>query len=280
MSTRRQRRREDVRTRVATRAAAWPRCTVLHCPKPPTGATTSGLNRHYCKAHEDHFERHGSYVKPSYTAAQINPYRRAAFVWLEANSERPAVKAAVAAVRGLYARGGRHEEAFRLRGMSPKERAAAAWARLREAGVDPRLPLAALLAVAMIELDETQPEFRREFRRVQVAKIVHRLASGSHKRWRKELGGGRVGVTEFHKYPAEPGSSASRHRRAVGGHRRADPQPPLGRRSQVHEGTDGQFKGYRAAALTDREDTEAAQRGGRRSWIARTVKASPSRRSP
>jgi hypothetical protein len=194
-----------VRARVAARAAAWPRCTVLHCPKPPTGATTSGLNRYYCKAHEDHFERHGSYSKRSYTAAEINPYRRSAFIWLEANSERPAVKAAVAAVRALYPRGGRHEEAFHLRGMSPTERAAAAWARLRKAGVDPRLPLAALLAVAMIELDETQPEFRREFRRVQVAKIVHRLASGSHKRWTRDLGAGRVDVTEFHKYPQSRG---------------------------------------------------------------------------
>ncbi len=205
MNTRTQKRNEDVRQRAATRGTPWPRCAVLHCPRAPTGATTSGLNRHYCKAHEDQFERHGSYFKKSYTATQINPYRRAAFAWLEAHAERRTVMVAVAAVRRLYENAGRHVEAFRFRGLPPKERASAAWARLREAGVDPGLPLAALLAVAMIERDDTQPESRREFRRVQVAKIVHRLASGSHKRWPRELGGGRVGVTELHVFPQSRG---------------------------------------------------------------------------
>jgi hypothetical protein len=41
-----------------------------------------------------------------------------------------------------------------------------------------------------------------EFRRVQAAKIVHRLASGTHKSWKQGTGSAK----ELHDYPASRGN--------------------------------------------------------------------------
>ena len=103
-------------------------------------------------------------------------------------------------------------EAFRLAGMTPQERSRAAWARLRTTGVDPLKVLEAWLVVDRMISADPQPVETVEFRRVQAAKIVHRLASGSHKRWVREVPR-MVGVsnipiqqvTELHKYPHSRG---------------------------------------------------------------------------
>lgn len=119
---------------------------------------------------------------------------------------------AVQRVQGLYSIAGPFEEAFRLAGMPPKERARKAWARIRKAGVDPmRIVECWLVAELAVRLDE-QPDGDAEFKRVQAAKQIHRLASGSHKRWeRVPLFGGNgikhrpAEVTELHKYPHSRG---------------------------------------------------------------------------
>jgi hypothetical protein len=84
--------------------------------------------------------------------------------------------------------------------MSPRQRANAAWARLRKHQVDPRLVVATWLAVEAITRDRPGAEAKREFKRVQGAKIVHRMASGSHKKWQSE-----IAATELHVYPASRG---------------------------------------------------------------------------
>jgi hypothetical protein len=96
-------------------------------------------------------------------------------------------------------------EAFRLSGKQPEERARAAWARLRDAQVDPRIPLAAWIGIEMLILDDPQPERKAEFTRVQAAKIIHRLASGTHKKWDREQSDGKIVTEELHKYPASRG---------------------------------------------------------------------------
>ncbi len=96
-------------------------------------------------------------------------------------------------------------EAFRLRGLSPKERAQAAWARLREAKVGPRRPLEAWLAVELIIEADSQADRKVEFKRVQAAKLVHRLASGAHKTWERQRPDGRIVVQELHKFPHSRG---------------------------------------------------------------------------
>jgi hypothetical protein len=162
------------------------------------------VNRLYCRAHEDHFQRHGSYLKGSYAAAELRPYRIAAERWLKANGADPFARTALLAIeRLIYSN--RVEEAFRLRGLSPAERAGIAWGRLRRAEVSPIKPVAAWLAVEMRLADDPQPDWHAEFKRVQAAKLVHRMASGTHKRWERERPNGQVEVTEMHKYPANRG---------------------------------------------------------------------------
>lgn len=61
--------------------------------------------------------------------------------------------------------------------------------------------VAAWLAVEMAIASDPTAETKAEFKRVQAAKQVHRMASGTHKRW--ETGPG--GPTELHVYPRSRG---------------------------------------------------------------------------
>jgi hypothetical protein len=202
--SRRRQRAADISRRVCSADDAYPTCAVFGCGRPTRAAAGRGLNRLYCRRHEDHFQRHGSYHKGSYSAAELRPYRLAAERWLKTNSQDPYARAALQAV-GALMRSGRAEEAFRLRGLPPAERARVAWGRLRRAGVPAAQPVAAWLAVEMRLADDPQPDRRPDFKRVQAAKLVHRMASGTHRRWEQERPDGGVRVVEMHKYPASRG---------------------------------------------------------------------------
>ena len=180
-------------------------CRIIGCPNPASAGTDKGLNHLYCRKHEDFYERHGSYTKRSYTASEINPYRKIALDWFNSNTDNITVKLAIKGVEALYGGAGAHVEAYRLNGLSPEERAKAAWARLREAKVDPQAPLAAMLAIELVILDDPQAERKQHFKCVQVAKLVHKMASGSHKRWERESKDGEIYVEELHKYPRSRG---------------------------------------------------------------------------
>ncbi|WP_245266784.1 hypothetical protein [Mesorhizobium sp. LNHC252B00] len=158
------------------------------------------MDTRFCRSHADHYARHGSPYRPSYAAREISPYRVAALAWLEGNKTDTYVVNAVERVTTLLQTSGPHMEAFRLRGLSPQDRAKAAWARLRKVGIDPRRVVAAWLAVEMIIRDDAQAERKAEFKQVQAAKLVHRMASGTHKRW-----GEGPTATELHVYPRPRG---------------------------------------------------------------------------
>lgn len=186
-------------------------CRIVGCPHPARAGTEKGLDRLYCRRHADHFSRHGSYIKRSYRAVDLKPYRKTVRTWLKANRDDLWVRNAIVRVQSLYNSAGRFEEAFRLRGMDARERGRKAWARLRHAGIAPEKALEAWLVIELaVALDE-QPESKPEFKRVQAAKIVHRLASGSHKRWETPInprtGGarGQTVTTEMHVYPHSRG---------------------------------------------------------------------------
>tara|TARA_R110000868_G_scaffold92734_2_gene257226 strand:+ start:21088 stop:21588 length:501 start_codon:yes stop_codon:yes gene_type:complete len=142
----------------------------------------------------------------------LKPHRATVRAWLKANRDDRWVVNALQRIDGLYARAGAHVEAFRLAGLDSRERARKAWARLRTTGVDPIKVLEAWLVVDRMIAADPQPDDSAEFRRVQAAKIVHRLASGSHKTWVREVPR-MVGVvnvpikhvTELHKYPHSRG---------------------------------------------------------------------------
>jgi hypothetical protein len=198
-------RHQQIRSRIAAENG-YPSCVVLDCGRPTMARAGTGLNRNYCRAHVEHFRRHGSYSKPSYSAAQLAPRRAAALAWIKANQGLPAVTSARDRVKTRMWAVGSPESAFRLRGMSPSARSGNVWALLRARAVDADEVLAVWLAVCMAHDDDPQPERKLEYRHVQAAKVVHRLAGGTHRRWERQSDDGTTFATELHKYPASKGN--------------------------------------------------------------------------
>lgn len=101
---------------------------------------------------------------------------------------------------------GRADAAMSLRGQTAEYRARVAFARIRAAGIPtPRL-IAIYLGVSALIEDDFGSHRTREFRIVQAAKAVHRLASGTHRKWDawEPLTGGTRPV-ELHAYPRSSG---------------------------------------------------------------------------
>jgi len=202
---RRQNRKWDLRRRIAGPQDAYDRCRAIGCSQPTTAIRKQGLNGLYCRRHVEAYRRHGSYFKRSYGAGSLRPYRLRAAAWIEQHRDEPATAEALREVSKLYRKAGPHVEAFRLAGKPPAERASALWASLRERHVDPVDVVACSLAIVLRMKDDPQPDRNDEFREVQVAKLLHRLAGGSHKRWENERPDGRVSLTELHKHPNSRG---------------------------------------------------------------------------
>lgn len=198
--TKKRERKNEVKARATEPSHMFTRCRVVGCGKPARAGTDDGLDTRFCRSHSDHLARHGSAYKRSYTAKEITPYRKAALAWLEANADNLWVTNAIERVETLYRAAGPHVEAFRLRGLSPDDRARAAWARLRKAKVDPRRVVGAWLTIELAVQSDSQPETKSEFKQVQAAKLIHRMASGTHKRW-----GEGAGAKELHVYPRSRG---------------------------------------------------------------------------
>jgi hypothetical protein len=194
-------RKTDVKARAGKPNHMYSYCRVVHCGRPARAGTGDGLDMTFCRSHADHYSRHGSPYKASYTAKELQPHRQEVRKWLRAHQDDARVRSAVLRVQGLYQQAGPHVEAFRLRGLPPRDRAWAAWARLRKANVDPLRVVEAWLAVEAMIAADPQPENNPEYKRVQVAKLIHRLASGTHKSWPKPGGG----VQEMHVYPRSRG---------------------------------------------------------------------------
>lgn len=200
----------DVSKRAGRPDGMYSYCRVVGCSQPARAGTTKGLDRRFCRRHADHHSRHGSAYKRSFSANDLVRYRRIVRRWLKGHVNDRWVANAVDRVNGLYAQAGPFEEAFRLAGLPPKERARKAWARFRDAGVAPERVVESWLVIELAVRLDPQPDGDREFKRVQGAKLIHRLASGSHKRWEREamLKPGNVPkiiVTELHKYPHSRG---------------------------------------------------------------------------
>ncbi|OOG49686.1 hypothetical protein B0E50_05910 [Rhodanobacter sp. C01] len=184
---------------------AYEHCRVYPCTNGTTADRGEGLNRLYCRKHIEFYRRHGSYVKRSYGAGEIRPYRVKALQWLGAHVDEQSVRLSVAGVQRLYRAAGAPIEAFRLPGKTPAERARAMWAQLRMQKVDPLEVLAVWMAVDMRLRDDPQLDRHDEYRQVQAAKLIHRMAGGTHKRWERGRADGRIEITEVHKHPVSRG---------------------------------------------------------------------------
>lgn len=169
-------------------------------------AEGKGLAAFHCRKHVEHKARHGSHWHGTYKACEIEPYRKAAKLWLKDHQDLPAVIAALSALESLILDSGPWTRSSSLRGLSAKARARIAFTRLRRADVKPEALLVTYLAVCMLIKEDPGSHRVREFRIVQVAKAVHRLASGNHDRWEwHDERTGQTVVMELHAYARSTG---------------------------------------------------------------------------
>ena len=180
-------------------------CIVLGCSNLTRAAAGEGFDERFCGRHAEHYSVHGSPHRRSYKASELRLARKAANAWLKANIASQGVRSALGRVDTLYRSAGPYEPANRLKGMPPRVRARKAWARLREAKVSPEKILLAWLAVSEAIRTDPEADTKPEFRRVQAAKLVHRLASGTHKRWERERADGSKHVEKLDVYPRSRG---------------------------------------------------------------------------
>lgn len=181
------------------------RCAVPDCLRPTMASSGVGLAKAHCRYHVQFRARHGSHWCPSYRASDLRPYVQAAALWLRLHRTAPIVVAAIRALDGLLARAGWPEPARNIRRWPAKARAKVAFARLREAGIKPERLLAINMGMRALIEDDRGSHRTEEFRQVQVAKAVHRLASGTHRRWDFPLPDGRTSFFADHTYPKSSG---------------------------------------------------------------------------
>lgn len=175
------RRADLVRRLVETNHNVRSRCWVFQCPEPPGNASGKGLGR-FCRRHLEHFRRHGDALKPSYSATKANPFRRAAAAWIKRNAADRFVQAAMKRIEGLMAGAGQAIAPRNLRGVNAEDKARSVWARLRNREAAATDILAAILGVAMCHAADPQ-RGKVEYLRVQIAKVLSRMAGGEVKRW-------------------------------------------------------------------------------------------------
>lgn len=207
---RRQRRCEAVTGKARRPLADAGRCRVFGCGRPARGATHNGLDRRYCRPHADHKARHGDSLRGSYPPRLLALCRAVARRWIKDHAAATLVSVSLTRIQRLMDTAGPHVPAFRLAGLTPQERCKAHWARLRHAGVDSATIVSAWLAVEMVLANDPWAHGQDEYRRVQNAKAVHRLASGTHRRWQHPISAGLherpvVRVEEQHSYPHSRG---------------------------------------------------------------------------
>jgi hypothetical protein len=181
-------------------------CAIPDCGRLTEAAKGNGLALFHCRYHVQFKARHGSHWHGTYRADEVRPYIWSADEWRHENREMGAVRAARWEIEHRLNRAGRVDPAMNLRGRSAEYRANMAFARLRAADVESERILAIYLGVAALIQDDWKSHNVREFRLVQAAKAMHRLASGTHRKW--DQWNPRTGGTmpyEMHVYPRSSG---------------------------------------------------------------------------
>jgi hypothetical protein len=178
-------------------------CALPGCARPASAdAWPRSL---HCRYHIQRKARHGSHWHATYRAADLKPYLKSATRWVAANRSHADVVMAALWLKGLLEDAGRTELAHRIKGQLAMRRAKFAFARLREADIKPDRILGIYLAVCALIEDDRGSHRVEEFRVVQVAKAVHRLASGSHQHWDVPLTNGATAPLAMHTYPKSSG---------------------------------------------------------------------------
>ena len=159
----------------------------------------------HCRYHVQFKARHGSHWHGTYKATDLKPYLASAAEWINQHRADLPASHALKGLQGLLDGAGRAEPAQDIKRRSGAGKARVAFARLREAGIEPERLLAIHMSVAALIEDDRGSHRKEEFRQVQTAKAIHRLASGTHKEWEWPMHDGTTRPLEFHAYPRSSG---------------------------------------------------------------------------
>jgi hypothetical protein len=180
-------------------------CAVPGCGRSTMKAAGIGLAAFHCKRHVEYKARHGSHWHRSYRADELKGYLAAAKSYIRPRLKTDQhIRQAVAGLAVLLEQSP-YEIATRLRGIPAKARAAIAFGRLRKKGIEPERLLAIHLAVTALIEEDPGSHRTKEFRLVQTAKALHRLASGYHRVWPQQDQKGRTFRLEVHAYARSTG---------------------------------------------------------------------------
>ncbi len=182
------------------------RCVVLGCSNRAHRGFGGRISSFHCRYHLQHKSRHGSHWHATYKASELLPYVKSAERWINEHRDDSTYRGTYWELEHFMAGVGRADAAMNLRGQSAECRARVAFARLRAAGIPTRRLIAIYLGVTALIEDDFGSHRTREFRIVQAAKAVHRLASGTHRKW--DVWDPRTGGTrqvELHAYPRSSG---------------------------------------------------------------------------
>ena len=183
----------------ASRPSSSPasKCVAFGCTRLTQRSAGKGLSESYCKRHIEFRRRHGSTWRRSYKVAEILPYRKAAIHWVQTNRDDHYVSKVIAALDALIRNSGDSKSAYDLRWLSSSDRSRQVLARLREVGIggDRLLEITLTIKAAISEFG---PHGNPEFLRVQIAKLAHRLNSGTTQT--------RSGLPMRPKYPRPEGA--------------------------------------------------------------------------
>lgn len=169
----------SIQSRSLAPAGSQEVCHVPGCGALSQRSSRSGLSVLYCKRHIEFHRRHGSYWHRSITAVELRPYRNAAKKWLKAQQGDGRLQLVLQGLQTLLNAAGSPISAYDIRSESASTKANVALARMREVGVPPLRMLEVALAVAARVRDEGPDD--REYLEVNIAKALHRRASGTHR---------------------------------------------------------------------------------------------------
>jgi hypothetical protein len=182
------------------------KCLIPGCSRLSEKSEGRGLAQFHCRYHTQFKARHGSYWHGTYKASDLRPYIRCAEGWIKEQRDSPVYRGAYWHLEHVMAGNIRVEPATRLRGRSAAYRAGIALGRLRAANIPTTRLICIYLGLAALIEDDFGSHRTREFRIVQAAKAVHRLASGTHRKWDVwDPLTGSTRSTELHAYPRSSG---------------------------------------------------------------------------
>ena len=169
-----------LRDRTARRAeGALQYCPIPGCGRLPQARAGKGVSLYYCRYHAQAYNRHGCHWKKTYTAADLEPYRKAARSFIKARPHDIYITHALAWLDATMRFSGPLERMVDTYLMKPRDKALAALARMERRKVPPEQLLVNYLAVCCaIEEDPKRAGSETEnYRRVQAAKACARLAA-------------------------------------------------------------------------------------------------------